>query len=92
MSRNRTIGNGLGPPGCGGTATAAPPDQVITSWGAFAPLSRDESARAVLLVVESPKLTSPLPVTAEVTSTLVQVLAATFPELPSLAPKGGAFA
>ena len=34
-------------------------------------ISREESDTAVLLVVEMPKLMSPLPVTAEVTFTLV---------------------
>jgi hypothetical protein len=44
----------------------------------------------VLPVVDSPKLTNPLPVTAEVTLTLVHVPAAAAPELPSFAPNGGA--
>ena len=47
----------------------------------------------MLFAVKSPKLMIPLPATAEVTSTLVQVPAAILPELPSLvAPKGGEFA
>jgi hypothetical protein len=62
---------------------------VITSWGGFTP-SRDESDRAVLFVVDRPKLIRPLPVTAEVTSTLVQAFAVTLPELPSCPPNGGA--
>ena len=44
----------------------------------------------MLLVVESPKLIGPLAETAEVTLTLVHVPVATAPELPILAPKGGA--
>ena len=65
------------------------PDETITSWGGTRP-SRDVSETAVLLVVESPKLTRPLPVIAEVTSTLVHVPAAILLELPSLVgPNGG---
>jgi hypothetical protein len=68
------------------------PDQTITSCGGCGP-SRDESEMAVLFAVESPKLIVPLPATAEVTSTLVQVPAAILPELPSrVGPKGGEFA
>src|ERR1035437_9135131 len=70
----------------GGTMPASP-GPVTTSCGGFAP-SRDDSERAVLLVVESPKLTRPLPVTADVTLTLVQVPVATAPELPSWVPDG----
>jgi hypothetical protein len=67
-------------------------DQTITSCGGCGP-SREESETAVLFAVKSPKLMIPLPATAEVTSTLVQVPAAILPELPSLvAPKGGEFA
>lgn len=45
----------------------------------------------MLLVVDKPKLIRPLPVTADVTVTLVQLPDVTAPELPSLAPNGGAF-
>ena len=54
--------------------------------------SRDVSDSAVLFVVESPKLTRPLPVTAVVTLTFVQVPAVAGPEAPRLAPNGGALA
>ena len=75
-----------------GEALGAEPDQAITSCGGCGP-SRDENETAVLLAVERPRLIMPLPVTAEVTSTLVQVPAEILPELPSLvAPKGGEFA
>ena len=62
------------------------------SSGGWAP-SRDESETAVAAAVDRPKLYVALPVTAEVTSTLVQLPAVILPELPSLvAPKGGALA
>jgi hypothetical protein len=85
--------SGPGPFGAGGAtggARAAIPGPVMTSWGGFAP-SRDDKDRAVPFVVDSPKLTRPLAVTADVTVTLVQVPEATAPELPSLGPNGGAF-
>jgi hypothetical protein len=75
----------------GSAAVDATPPNVTTSWGWFTP-SRDESEIAVALVVDSPRLKVPLPVIAEVTSTLVQLPAVNLPELPSLAPNDGAFA
>ena len=65
---------------------------MMLSSGGWVP-SRDESETAVLFVVDSPKLYVPLPVIAEVTSTLVQAPAVTLPELPSLVvPNGGELA
>src|SRR5450759_1063351 len=49
-------------------------------------------ARAVEFVVERPKLICPPPVTTDVTVTLVQMPVLTGPELPRLAPNGGALA
>jgi hypothetical protein len=64
---------------------------VITSCGGLAPSLADR-ASAVEFVVESPKLTCPPAVTTDVTVTLVQTPVLTGPELPRLAPNGGALA
>ena len=92
ISRNANCGPGIWPGAgvCEGPTTRAMPGPLITSCGGFAP-SREDRARAVLLVVDVPKLIKPLPVTADVTLTLVHEPAATAPELPSFAPNGGAF-
>src|SRR5215475_15819431 len=70
------------------TSTGSPlGTPVLTiSCGELAPVSR-ESYRASLVDDEViPKLNVPLPVTAEVTSTVYQVLRATDPSVPSVAP------
>lgn len=65
-----------------GEGVGVAPAPLTMSCGGFAP-SLEERARAVPLVVDNPKLTSPLPVTAEVTLTLVQAPAAAGAKLGS---------
>jgi len=67
-----------------------PFEETKTSCGALAPDSRLAKLSAVLLVVVSPTLSSPFPVTSAVTSTDVQALAATPPDDPTLLPMAGA--
>ena len=62
---------------------------VITNCGGLAP-SRLERLVAVLLVVSIAKLYWPVPVTAAVKSTCVQLLAVIAPELPRSPLNGGA--
>jgi hypothetical protein len=85
-----TTGVGVGVTTGVGVGVGVDPAVVTTSCGGLVP-SRDESARAVPFVVESPKLTRPLPVTPAVTFTLVSVPEVAGPDAPRLAPKGGAF-
>jgi len=66
-----------------------PPPIVITNCGGLAP-SRLERLVAVLLVVSITKVYCPVPVTTDVTSTCVQLLAVIAPELPILLPYVGA--
>jgi len=74
MSRYKAGSSGLERTGARGGRTAAPPLVVITSCGGLAPV-RELRPRAVALVVESRSCRFPLPLTAAVTLTLVQVLA-----------------
>ena len=67
----------------------APPATVIINWGGLAPV-RLEKLVAVLLVVAITKLYEPVPVTKDVTSTCVHVLAVILPEFPRALTKAGA--
>jgi hypothetical protein len=66
-----------------------PPSVVIINCGGLVP-SRLEKLVAVLLVVSIMKLYWPVPLTAFVTSTSVQLLEIIAPELPMPFPKAGA--
>ena len=72
-----------------GVSVAAPPCVSMISCGSFAD-SRLARLRAVLFVVDRARLKTPLPVMKAVTSSVVQVLALTFPEEPSPLPGAGA--
>jgi hypothetical protein len=66
------------------------PATTITNCGAFVPL-RLEKLVAVLLTVDITKLISPAPVTNDVTSACVHVLAVIRPELPPCATSAGRY-
>jgi len=83
VSVAKRVGVSVGRVGCIGTEVdrgdAAPPDVVVCTinWGGSIP-SRLEKLTLVLFVEVRAKLTSPFPLTSEVTSTLSQVFALKF--------------